>query len=149
MPEAAAATWREPGSFAEGDGAVEEEVGDTSGAPDKKRGRVSSRKGAAADVAAAPAPASNKRQRAAQGANGAASTAGAASESSATASANRAAGGVLPLHARLSRHFVTQVCTRCLRSGTDDWLAPLRPLLVCGAAAACAASSPPPGYIIV
>ena len=51
-----------------------------------------------------------------------------------------AAGGSssgLPLHSRVSVHFVFQVCAHCLRFGTDEWLPPLRPLLVSGAAASC------------
>ena len=33
---------------------------------------------------------------------------------------------------------MTQVCTRCLRGGTNEWLNAMRPLLVCGAGGACA-----------
>ena len=63
---------------------------------------------------------------------------GGATLSAVGAPARVAAGGAgLPLHSRLSIHFVAQVCAHCLSFGTAEWLVPLCPLLRTGAAASC------------
>ena len=124
-------------TFMEGDVAVEEEMGDSTRGKRSLRNAKGSA-GAAPSADPPPPASSSKRQRTG---TGAAVGNGRGGEAAAAASESRsvgAAGPSLPLHARLSPHFVAQVCTFCLCKRTAEWLVPLTPLLTCGAAASCA-----------